>query len=128
MRRLFASLEIKAVKKLRFHGVARHQKGMAKTDRNEIENKIETMNKIYAIVGAGMIGNVAREISCQNPDIVIVENIEDISKENIFPVKNFEIEPLVFTQPYAFDSEYRRKKKPKNQDWQMRIKQLQRRT
>lgn len=87
------------------------------------------MKGTIAIIGSGMIGNVAaREILCrEHPEIIIVESVEDIPKET-FPVKNFDIEPLIISERYAFDSDFRKNKKSKNQDWQRRIKDLQRRT
>lgn len=87
-----------------------------------------TMKGMIAIVGSGIIGNVAREFLCrEHPEITIVESVEDIPKETVFPVKNFEIEPLIISERYAFDSDFRKKKKPKNAEWQNRMKQLMRR-
>ena len=85
------------------------------------------MKGTIAIVGAGIIGNVAREYLCrEHQEITIVENVEDIPKETVFPVKPLEIEPLLIKDSYL-DFEYKKKKKPKNQEWQNRMKQLQRR-
>lgn len=81
----------------------------------------------YAIVGSGIAGNVAREFLCrEHPEIIVVESVENIPKETVFPIKSLEIEPLIVSQSYL-DFEYKKKKKPKNQDWQNRIKQLMRR-
>lgn len=81
----------------------------------------------YAIVGSEIAGNVAREFLCrEHPKIIVVGSVEDIPKETVFPVKPLEIEPLVVSESYL-DFEYKKKKKPKNQDWQNRMKQLQRR-
>ena len=91
------------------------------------------MKGTIAIVGAGMIGNVAREYLCrEHPEITIVESVEDIPRgltiSEIIKEQHQSIEKEVFKidkyiEPF-FD---RRKKKPKNQEWQNRMKQLQRR-
>ena len=80
----------------------------------------------YAIVGSGIAGNVAREFLCkEHPEIIVVGNVEDIPKRTVFPVKPLEIEPLIISESYL-DFEYKKKKKPKNAEWQNRIKQLMR--
>lgn len=85
------------------------------------------MKGTIAIIGTGVIGNVAREFLCrEHPETIIVESVKDIPKETVFPVKPFEIEPLLIKDSYL-DFEYKKKKKPKNKDWQNRMKQLQRR-
>lgn len=78
----------------------------------------------------GVIGHIDPKIhSCIMNEIprgiIIVE--KDTPKETVFPVKNFEIEPISISERYAFDSDFRKNKKPKNEDWQNRMKQLQRR-
>lgn len=73
-----------------------------------------------AVIGAGLIGRVSRELSCQ---VIIIDDLKDIPQKIKFPIKPPEIEPLVIQESYV-DFEFKRKKKPKNQDWQNRIKSL----
>ena len=83
------------------------------------------MNKTYAIIGAGNIGNISAQLTSQIPDIIIVNDIKDIPKEAVYPIKNFDRPIIEISERYTFD-EFSRKKKPKNDNWQMRMKQLQR--
>ncbi len=82
-------------------------------------------------INIGIIGDIATshsslaELINHSPNVVIIENIDDIPRgiKIVFPIKNFENPPIEIIERYAFD-EFSRKKKPKNQEWQKRIKNL----
>ena len=93
----------------------------------------ETKQKVYlvGIVGAGDVGHVARQIGCDESNIILVENEKDIpflelAEQN---EKRFKITDIpLLEMPKSYDFEFERKrKKPKNENWQNRMKQLQRR-
>lgn len=91
------------------------------------------MSKIYLIGTGGhdYISRVATEIGCKESDIVVVESESEIPflEAKKIHEERFKISDIPILEiPKAYDFEFeRKKKKPKNQDWQKRIKELQRR-
>lgn len=73
-----------------------------------------------AIIGSGMIGRIPTDLSCQ---VIVIDDLKDVSNELKVPIRPLEIEPLLISESYV-DFEFKRKKKPKNKDWQNRIKSL----
>ena len=90
------------------------------------------MKGTIAIVGGGIIGNVERVFLCrEHPEIIIVERVEDIPRgltiSEIIKEQHQSIEKEVFKIGKSIEPFFdRRKKKPKNAEWQNRMKQLMR--
>lgn len=76
-----------------------------------------------------LLNIIKSDLGCSDSDILMIESLEDIPKPHFEEMrkKTFEIKALpVLPEPYIFDY-LQCKKKPKNKEWQSRMKNLQRR-
>lgn len=91
------------------------------------------MKTVYAIghIGHGYINSVAETMGCKESDIVVVESANEVplSEAKKAHEERFKISDIpLLEMPQAYDFEFeRKKKKPKNAEWQNRMKQLMRR-
>lgn len=76
-----------------------------------------------------LLSIIKSDLGCSDSDILMIESLEDIPKLHFEEMKEktFEISAIpILPEPYIYDS-FHKKKKQKNEEWQSRMRNLQRR-